>query len=223
MDNFATATATELDAGTSTSHFVTVAGVVSLIASRIGTALTDHVNSRTNPHVATKAQVGLGNVQNLPIGTDVEYDAGNSNVHYATVYGVSQMIARLSSGTVAGHLADLNNPHATTKAQVGLGNVDNFGRATQGDLDTGTSTTKFVTPNGVSSMVLRLVGGVVSQCGTDSASNQTNHTSYSHEMTGRSTGVQFGSGRSGEVVHVAEADLGFGCTVWIIVSGDVSS
>ena len=161
VDNFATATATELDAGTSTSHFVTVAGVISLIASRIGSALTDHVNSRTNPHVVTKAQVGLGNVQNLPIGTDAEYDAGNSNVHYATVYGVSQMITRLSSGTVAGHLADLNNPHATTKAQVGLGNVDNFGTANQGDLDTGTSTTKFVTPNGVSSMVLRLVGGVV--------------------------------------------------------------
>ena len=64
---------------------------------------------------------------------------------------------------------------------------------------------------------------VVSQRATDSASNQTNHTSYSHEMTRRSTGVQFGSGRSGEVVHVAEADLGFGCTVRIIVSGDVSS
>ena len=181
VDNFATATATELEAGTSTSHFVTVAGVVSLIVSRIGTALTDHVNSRTNPHVVTKAQVGLGNVQNFPIGTETEYEAGNSNVHYATVYGVSQMIARLSSGTVAGHLADLNNPHATTKAQVGLGNVDNFGTANQGDLDTGTSTTKFVTPSGVSSMVLRLVGGAITA--------HVNRTDNPHDTTKAQVGL----------------------------------
>lgn len=206
VDNFATATATELDAGTSTSHFVTVAGVISLIASRIGAALTDHVNSRTNPHVVTKAQVGLGNVQNLPIGTDAEYDAGNSNVHYATVYGVSQMITRLSSSTVAGHLADLNNPHATTKAQVGLGNVDNFGTATQWDLDIGTSTTKFVTPSGVSSMVLRLVGGVVTA--------HVNRTDNPHAVTK----TQVGLGSVVDAGFAVDAELDAGTATELYVS-----
>ena len=198
VDNYATATSTELDAGTSTSHFVTVAGVVALIASRIGSALTDHVNSRTNPHVVTKAQVGLGNVQNLPIATDTEYTAGNSNVHYATVYGVSQMIARLSSGTVAGHLADTNNPHAVTKTQVGLGNVDNFSTASQGDLDTGTATNRFVTPNGVTSMVLRLVGNALTA--------HLNNTANPHNTTAVQVGL--GNVQNYAVASNAEAIAG---------------
>lgn len=38
---------------------------------------------------------------------------------------VSDLAAKASSATVSAHLADVANPHATTKAQVGLGSVDN--------------------------------------------------------------------------------------------------
>lgn len=44
------------------------------------------------------------------------------------------------------HAADKNNPHTVTKAQVGLGNVENYGIATQAEALAGTSNVKYMTP-----------------------------------------------------------------------------
>lgn len=44
------------------------------------------------------------------------------------------------------HLADNNNPHGVTKTQVGLGNVQNYGIATQAEAEAGTVNNKYMTP-----------------------------------------------------------------------------
>lgn len=44
------------------------------------------------------------------------------------------------------HISDTSNPHQTTKTDVGLGNVQNYGIATQTEAQTGTSNTKYMTP-----------------------------------------------------------------------------
>lgn len=48
---------------------------------------------------------------------------------------------------LASHLADTNNPHKVTAAQVGLGNVQNFGLATEDEAKQGISNAKYMTPS----------------------------------------------------------------------------
>ena len=114
-----------------------------------------HIANTSNPHQVTKAQVGLGNVDNTadldkPISTATQtaldgkqnvstanYQMGNASGGWdamtnaqqdalnsgATTTNISQIATNTS--TIAGHMADTNNPHSVTKTQVGLGNVDN--------------------------------------------------------------------------------------------------
>lgn len=48
--------------------------------------------------------------------------------------------------TVYTHPGSGTNPHGTTKSDVGLGSVNNYGIATQVEAETGTSNTKYMTP-----------------------------------------------------------------------------
>jgi uncharacterized protein YpmB len=65
-----------------------------------------------NPHMVTKAEVGLGNVPNTNFTTDV----AAANAHIATVAG---------------------NPHQVTKAEVGLGNVPNVDTTNASNITSG--------------------------------------------------------------------------------------
>ncbi|MGN7287423.1 hypothetical protein ACTHP3_21110 [Shouchella rhizosphaerae] len=47
---------------------------------------------------------------------------------------------------ISAHIADKKNPHGTTKNDVGLGNVPNWGGATQAEAKTGTNNAKIMTP-----------------------------------------------------------------------------
>ncbi|GEM_PF-5429172 len=48
---------------------------------------------------------------------------------------------------IEAHTNDLKNPHKVTAAQVGLGNVQNFGLATEDEAKQGTSNAKYMTPS----------------------------------------------------------------------------
>jgi hypothetical protein len=74
--------------------------------------IDSHIASTANPHNVTKAQVGLGNVDNT---SDVNKPVSTAQ---ATAIAVVQ-------SDIDAHEARTDNPHSTTKAQVGLGNVDN--------------------------------------------------------------------------------------------------
>lgn len=52
-----------------------------------------------------------------------------------------------SGQNISGHTTDTNNPHATTKAQVGLGLVDNYATASTAEAQAGTANNKFMTPS----------------------------------------------------------------------------
>lgn len=105
-----------------------------------------HIANMSNPHNTTKAQVGLSNVENVkvnrwaitnpsPSNDDSEgYTVGSTWINL----GTHQQYLCVDSGTGAAiwveitpnpniqeHIADMDNPHNTTKAQVGLGNADN--------------------------------------------------------------------------------------------------
>ena len=86
--------------------------------------LTDH-NARTdNPHGITKAQIGLGDVENLSV---IDLFQTPEAKAYATDEELNSLISTVSlnATTVSIHSALTNNPHGVTKAQVSLGNVPN--------------------------------------------------------------------------------------------------
>ena len=116
--------------------------------------IDNHIADTSNPHQVTKAQVGLENVDNTsdldkPISTATQtaLDGKVSDVKVGNTSVVTDMVANLgsmasetasdySTKAVAdtlyadktiteSHIADTSNPHQVTKAQVGLGNVDN--------------------------------------------------------------------------------------------------
>lgn len=74
--------------------------------------LQAHKNNFENPHRVTKAQVGLGNVENT-----ADADKPVSNAVRAELLQLDNKLTN--------HINDYNNPHRVTKSQVGLSNVDN--------------------------------------------------------------------------------------------------
>lgn len=58
---------------------------------------------------------------------------------------LNERITGIDEGLNA-HIADKKNPHGTTKNDVGLGNVPNWGGATQAEAQAGTNNSKIMTP-----------------------------------------------------------------------------
>ena len=80
-----------------------------------GQDLDEHEANVSNPHIVTKAQVGLGNVDNTsdldkPVSTAVQGELDNKEPQNANIQA---------------HIADTNNPHGVDAGDLGLGNVDN--------------------------------------------------------------------------------------------------
>lgn len=157
VPNYAMATNAEALAGTRLDAFMSP-GLTAAVVAVVNTALTNHINDHLNPHQTTKDQLQLFNVQNYGIATAQQAQDGSDNATYMTPLRTKQAIAALASVDLQAHLTDYTNPHATTKAQVGLGNVDNFGTASQADAIDNTIATKFMTPQRVSQAITFFVG-----------------------------------------------------------------
>lgn len=78
--------------------------------------LNSHISNQQNPHNVTKAQVGLGNVDNT---SDID-----KPISTATQSALDKLDSRLSE-SITTHITNKSNPHEVTKEQVGLGNVTN--------------------------------------------------------------------------------------------------
>ena len=72
------------------------------VKSKSGVTFDEHVAEKTNPHNVTKAQIGLGNVQNYGIATQSEAEAGTSNAKYMTPLRVKAAITALGGLTASG-------------------------------------------------------------------------------------------------------------------------
>ncbi len=81
--------------------------------------LDAHIGNKENPHEVTKAQVGLSDVDNTsdknkPVSTP-----------QATAIADAKKAGTDAQANLTAHINDKENPHEVTKAQVGLGDVDN--------------------------------------------------------------------------------------------------
>lgn len=149
VQNYAVATQPEAEAGALDTAYMTPLKTAKAIAFQVGTAFTTHVNNKLNPHNVTKEQVGLFNVQNYAVATQQEAYDGVANDKYMTPLRTSQLVTQYVATELDGHSTRTDNPHMTTKAQVGLSNVDNFPLATQAEAQAGISNTAFMSPGRV--------------------------------------------------------------------------
>ncbi len=109
-------------------------------------ALNAHIADKNNPHAVTKTQIGLSLVQNYATANQAQMDAGVANNLYATPDIIAKYVTDKVGTVLNTHISDKNNPHATTKAHVGLGNVDNFATSDLSTANAGTANDKFMTP-----------------------------------------------------------------------------
>ena len=149
VDNFPTATQPQAEAGVDKQSFMTPFATQAAIAKNALGPLAAHAADKNNPHSTTKAQVGLGSVDNYPTASDAEALAGTSRNAFMTPFHVAALINQNAGSALKGHVDDKGNPHATTKAQVGLGSVDNFATATVQQAAAAAANNLFVTPAGL--------------------------------------------------------------------------
>ncbi|MCC2864925.1 hypothetical protein LK494_03190 [Anaerovorax odorimutans] len=88
----------------------------------------EHEKNKSNPHAVTKEQIGLGNVPDVTTNDQTPTFTEDQNL--TTLVSGEKMtalfgkIAKAVSSLIE-HIGNKDNPHNLTKAQVGLGNVDN--------------------------------------------------------------------------------------------------
>lgn len=158
VENLPLATAAEAQAASRNDRYMTPLTTASAINTLVGESLTLHINATNNPHMVNKTQVGLGSVLNYGIAAEADAAAGTRNDLYMTPLMTKKAIESLATGSIAAHLADDQNPHATTKAQVGLGSVQNFPIANVTEAQQGTSNIRYMTPLLVAAAIEARVG-----------------------------------------------------------------
>jgi len=168
VDNYPTAAPAEATAGLANNRFMTPLRTKQLIDAVAIAALTLHMSDLANPHAVTKVQVGLSNVQNYAVANQAESEAGASNARFMTPLRTREAIEAIVGVVLTAHLSSLTNPHQVTKAQVGLGNVQNIGVATDQAALQGVDDSGVITPRVLAYVLNETVGaGVTDHIGAD--------------------------------------------------------
>lgn len=146
VGDYALATPAQAAAGAIDNAYMSPLKTAQAIAALIGNSYGLHVASVLNPHAVTKDQVGLFNLQNYAVASAEEARTGTLNDRYMTPLRTTQLVSEFVTTTLGGHETRLDNPHAVTKLQVGLGDVENFGIASIVQAQIGSSNTTYMTP-----------------------------------------------------------------------------
>lgn len=99
-----------------------------------GKVAYEHSQNKANPHVVTKGQVGLGSVPNVATNDQTPtFTAAASMAPLASGEKLTTAFAKIAKAItdLIAHIGNKSNPHAVTKAQVGLGNVPNVATNSQ--------------------------------------------------------------------------------------------
>lgn len=110
------------------------------------TPVIQHLLDTNNPHETNAAQVGLGNVANLPLATDEEVDSLAQVDKYFTLRQLTLLgIIGVDANLLGVHVGDTGNPHHVNKAQVGLGLVENLELASDQEVSNAQLVEKYIT------------------------------------------------------------------------------
>ncbi|AGX01911.1 virion structural protein [Erwinia phage PhiEaH1] len=165
VENYGIATQLDAENGTSNVLYMTPLRTAQAVSKQALIPLNAHINNRSNPHGVTAAQVGLGAVQNYGIASQSQAQVGADNATYMTPLRTAQAINVLAVPLINAHANRQDNPHNVTKAQVGLGNVNNFLTANDAEAQAGTASDRYLTPRGGSLLVTRMMNEAEGQTG----------------------------------------------------------
>ena len=179
--DFGVSSPTEAQAGVRQDRYMTPFTTAAAITSQAIQPLNAHISDQGNPHAVTKNQVGLGLVENLSLATEADARGGGTHTKYMTPVRVAQAIDELALIPLGNHTSNVNNPHAVTKAQIGLGNVSDYGIATATEAQTGAVTNKYMTPYTTQAAIAAQVGTLFS--------NHVNNLSNPHQVTKSQVGL----------------------------------
>ncbi len=136
----------------------TIQGQVRLTYRTIGgqwgfsdTALLAELSNRQlNPLVRSWAQIDVLPALFPPLehSQPVNSLVGSKEI-IISLENLAAVIEAQAEGASQSHLTDFNNPHRVTATQVQLGNVPNFGMATDAEARAGIRTDAFISPRGV--------------------------------------------------------------------------
>lgn len=143
--NYPIATTQQAIDGVANTAYMTPQRTASAIAAQAGSILLAHSTNTQNPHNTTKTQVGLSNVENYPMATLEEAMAGTLAQAYMSPALVRAAVNSMQ-GNFADHIRDPNNPHGTTKTQVGLSQVQNYPIATLQEAQAAVRNDRYMTP-----------------------------------------------------------------------------
>ena len=82
------------------------------------TKVNNHIANKSNPHVVTKTQVGLGNVNNT---SDADKPVSTAQ---ATAIADAKAAGTTAQTSINSHAGRKDNPHTVTRAQLGLATTD---------------------------------------------------------------------------------------------------
>lgn len=82
------------------------------------TKVNNHIANKSNPHTVTKAQVGLGNVNNT---SDADKPVSTAQ---ATAIADAKAAGTTAQTSINSHAGRKDNPHTVTRAQLGLATTD---------------------------------------------------------------------------------------------------
>lgn len=124
--------------------YQTLGGIWTIDTNKISEILADRLH---NPRI-TAWDVTVDMPVTFPV-IDHPWDlvdmVGMSEV-VASLNAIEDQLRQQGQAGLAAHLADTNNPHQVTKAQVGLSDVPNYGVATVEEAQIGAATNKLITP-----------------------------------------------------------------------------
>jgi hypothetical protein len=83
--------------------------------TNVNAKVDSHIANKSNPHGVTKAQVGLGNVNNT---SDADKPVSTAQ---ATAIADAKAAGTLAQTNLTTHLQDKSNPHQVTRDQLGMG------------------------------------------------------------------------------------------------------
>ena len=81
----------------------------------VNNKVDSHIANKSNPHGVTKAQVGLGNVNNT---SDADKPVSTAQ---ATAIADAKAAGTLAQTNLTTHIQDKSNPHGVTRDQLGMG------------------------------------------------------------------------------------------------------
>lgn len=114
----------------SAAQGVAIKGLIDALQTEVNgkatsSALTSHTGSTSNPHKVTAAQVGAD-----PSGTASTAVSNHNSSTTAHSDIRTEVGKKANASDLTSHTGNTSNPHNVTKAQVGLGNVENKSSAT---------------------------------------------------------------------------------------------